>query len=88
LIKFVLGKEACWIVLNEIKSTKRGFKIPKPKIVKPPEERENRPTALNNIAVFDSPPFGKSLVEEALLGGLYEADDNKLYYSQNDDGSA
>lgn len=68
------------MILNEIQFSK----VPKFEIAKPQEEREKRATALNDIVVFDSPPFGKSLVEEALLGGLYEADDNELHYPQKD----
>lgn len=71
------------MILNKIESSK----VPKFEIVKPPEEREKRATALNDIVVFDSPPFGKSLVEEALFGGIHESHDNELYYPQKDDSS-
>jgi len=75
------------MILNKIKSSRRRLKAPKLKIVKPPEERKNRAAALNDIGVFDSAPFEKSLVEEALFGGIHESHDNELYYPQKDDSS-
>jgi hypothetical protein len=66
------------MILNKIKYSKR--RPAKLKIVKPPKEREKRASALSDIVVFDSTPFGKSLVEEALFGGLHESHDGELEY--------
>ena len=64
--------------MDKIEFPVRGFKIPKLKIVKSPELREDRAATLYDIAVFDSPPFGESPIENALLRGLHETDYNEL----------
>jgi hypothetical protein len=66
------------MVLDKIESSKGRFIIPKFKIVKPPQERKNGTTALNDIGVLDSPPFEESPIENAFFRKLDEADDNEL----------
>jgi hypothetical protein len=53
--------------------------------VKPPEKRENGTTALNDIPVFDSPPFEKSPIKKTLFRRLDETDGNELCYAEKDD---
>lgn len=64
--------------MDKIEFPERGFKISKFKIVEPPELREDRAATLYDIAVLDSPPFGESLIENAVLRGPHETDYNEL----------
>jgi hypothetical protein len=73
-----LGYRSRRTVLDKIEFPERWFKIPKLKIVKSPELRVNRAATLQDIAVFDSPPFLESPIENALLRGLHETDYNDL----------
>ena len=62
VVKFVLGKEGCRVVLNEIKLAEGRLKLPNSKIVQAPKQRKDRATTVNNIAVLDSAPLKKTLV--------------------------